>query len=174
LDEESCIDLLKASNKYSLEDLNFLCSCQLIKLKPFSISNACEIFALALENNSVKIKTEAITFIRSNLKEIFGNAGLLKLNMKYLENIISDDKLQAEEDMIFKGIIWYLKENEKTATEENATNLFLYVRFENLSQKLVSSIKDGSFDLGFVGKFAMVKESLNMLTTSPEKSRSRV
>jgi len=63
---------------------------------------------------------------------------------------------------------------KKTATEENATNLFLYVRFENLSQKLVSSIKDGSFDLGFVGKFAMVKESLNMLTTSPEKSRSRV
>ena len=133
INERNAFDLITMADYFLLSGLKSLCATVIIDSLCFS--NCVEAYYLALQYQCLELQQKARDFIFENFKSVSGSEDFLNLNMKQVEEWISNDEIRVKkEEEVFYVITRWIGRNEM---EERSCELFRHVRLVYLSPSFI-------------------------------------
>ncbi|XP_063413366.1 BTB/POZ domain-containing protein 6-like [Mytilus trossulus] len=142
IDAKSITGLMYSSEKYMLVNLKEQCS-EFLNTN-IDIDHACDVFQTANDFHMEDLKTNALNFIFKNPRECLDSDDFNHLSAECVKLIVESDKLNCEEEIVFKTMIkWAKLRCEKQSiptTNENIRkalgNLLYLIRFPCMTPKV--------------------------------------
>ena len=136
INEQNAFDLITMADYFLLSGLKSLCATVLIH--SLSFSNCVETYYFALKYQCPELQQKTRDFIFENFMSVTESENFLNLDMKQVEEWISNYEIRVKgEEEVFQVIVKWMERNEM---QERFCELFRHVRLLYLSQNYIFDV----------------------------------